>query len=60
VVSVLATGFKGHGFKPGQGNAFLRVIKIHSTPSFGWGVKPEVTCHKVLQHVKDPMRYFRC
>jgi hypothetical protein len=33
--------------------------KILSTPSFGLEVKPEVWCHKILQHVKDPLRYFR-
>jgi hypothetical protein len=27
VISVLVTGPKGHGFKPGQGDGFLRVIK---------------------------------
>jgi hypothetical protein len=41
VVSVLATGTKGRGFKPGQGDGFLRAIKIRSTPSFGWEVKRE-------------------
>jgi hypothetical protein len=30
VVSVLATGSKGHGFKTGRGDGFLRAIKIHS------------------------------
>jgi hypothetical protein len=34
VVSVLVTGPKGCGFDPSQGDKFLRVIKIHSTPSF--------------------------
>jgi hypothetical protein len=28
VVSVLATGPKGHGFEPDQGDGFLRAIKI--------------------------------
>jgi hypothetical protein len=41
VVSVLATGPKGCWFKPGQGDGFLRAIKIRSTPSFGWEIKPE-------------------
>jgi hypothetical protein len=36
VVSVLA------GFVPGQGDGFLRAIKIRSTPSFGWEIKREV------------------
>jgi hypothetical protein len=34
VVSMLATGPRGCGFEPGQGDGFLRAIKIHSTPSF--------------------------
>jgi hypothetical protein len=40
VVSVLATGTKGCGFKkPGQGDVFLRAIKIRSTPSSRLGSK---------------------
>jgi hypothetical protein len=39
VVSVLATEPKGCGFEPGQGDGFLRVIKIRSTPSFRMGSK---------------------
>jgi hypothetical protein len=42
VVSVLATSPKGRVFDPGQGDGFLRAIKIRSTPSFGWDIKPEV------------------
>jgi hypothetical protein len=34
VVSVLATGLMGHRLKPGRGDGFLRVIKIHSRPPF--------------------------
>jgi hypothetical protein len=49
VVSVLATGSKGRGFEPGQGDGFLRSIKIRSTTSFGWEVNPEVPCRKILQ-----------
>jgi hypothetical protein len=59
VVSVFATGPKGHGLKPGQGNGFLRAIKICSTPSIRWEVKFEVPCCKILWHVKDPLRYLR-
>jgi hypothetical protein len=59
VVSVLATGAKGHGFKPGRSDGFLTVIKIHSTPSFRLEVKPEVPCHKILRHAKDLLTYFR-
>jgi hypothetical protein len=59
VVSVLATGPKDRGFKPGRGDGFLRAIKMRSTPSFGWEVKPEVPCRKILRHVKDPLTYQR-
>jgi hypothetical protein len=55
---VLATGTKGRGFKPGRDDGFLRAIKIRSTPSFGWEVKPE-TPRKILRHVKDPLTYLR-
>jgi hypothetical protein len=34
-------------------------LKIRSTPSFGWEVKPEAACHKILRHVKDPLTYLR-
>jgi hypothetical protein len=37
VVSVLATGPKVCGLEPGQGDGFLRAIKIRSTPSFQMG-----------------------
>jgi hypothetical protein len=56
VVSVLATGPKGCRFKPSQGDGFLRAIKIRSTPSFGWQVKPEVPCHTILHYVKDLLK----
>jgi hypothetical protein len=59
VVSVFATGPKGHRFKLDQGNGFLRAIKIHSTTSFEWEVEPEVPCRKILRHVKDPLTYQR-
>jgi hypothetical protein len=59
VVSVLAAGPKGYRFKPGQGDGFLRAIKIRSTPSFGSEVKPEVTCRKILRHVKELLKSHR-
>jgi hypothetical protein len=59
VVSVLATGRKGRGLEPGRGDRFLRAVKIRSTPSFEWEVKPEVPCRKIFRHVKDLLRYFR-
>jgi hypothetical protein len=52
MLSVLAIEPKVHGFEPGQGAIFLRVIKIHITPSFRVKVKPEARCRKILQHVK--------
>jgi hypothetical protein len=58
VVSVNAIGPEGRGFKPGRGDGFLRAIKIRSTPTFGWEVKPDVPCRKILRHVKDPLKYF--
>jgi hypothetical protein len=60
VVSVLATGPKGCRFKPSQGDGLLRAINIRSTPSFGWEVKPEAPCVKILWHVKDPLTQLRC
>jgi hypothetical protein len=39
VVSVLATGPKAYEFEPGQGDGFLRAIKIRSTPSSRMGSK---------------------
>jgi hypothetical protein len=59
LVSVLATGHKGHGFESGQGDGVLRSIKVCSTPSFGWEVKPEVPCHNISWHVKDPLKSHR-
>jgi hypothetical protein len=56
VVSVFATGPKGREFEPGQGDEFLRAIKIRSTPSFRWEVKPEVPCRKILRHIKDLLK----
>jgi hypothetical protein len=59
VVRVLATGPKGRGFKPRPKRWIFKGYKIRSTPSFGWEVKPEVPCCKILRHVKDTLRYFR-
>jgi hypothetical protein len=59
VVGVLVTEPKCRGFKPDLGCGFLRAIKIRNTPCFGWEVKPEVPCRKILRHIKIPLRYFR-
>jgi hypothetical protein len=53
VVSVHTTGQKGRGFIPCRGDVFLIAINSRSKPSAGCEVKPEVPCHKILQHVKD-------
>jgi hypothetical protein len=39
VASVLATELKGCGFEPGQGDGFLRAMKIRSTLSSWMGSK---------------------
>jgi hypothetical protein len=39
VISILATQPKGYGFEPGQGDGFLRAIKICNTPSSQMGNK---------------------
>jgi hypothetical protein len=58
-VSVLATGPKGRGFEPDQGDGFLRAMKIGNTPSFRWKIKPEVPCSKILRHVASiTVQYF--
>jgi hypothetical protein len=48
VVSVLATGHKGRGFKLDRGDGFLRAVKIRGTPSFGLEVQPEA-CKNHMQ-----------
>jgi hypothetical protein len=53
MVSVLAIGPKVCGFKPSQGERFLRAIKIRSMPCFGVEVQLLAPCHKSLQHVKN-------
>jgi hypothetical protein len=42
------------GSVPAENDGFLRVINIHSMPSFRREVKPSIPCHKILQHVKKP------
>jgi hypothetical protein len=44
VVSVLATGSKGRGFQPGQGDGFLRAIKseAHLSSDGKYGQRPHV------------------
>ena len=52
-VSVLASGIRVRGFKPGRSRRVFRAKKILSTPPFGGKVKPSVPC-RTLRHVKDP------
>jgi hypothetical protein len=56
---MLATGPKVCGFKSSQGNGFLRVIKICSTPSFEGETKLEAPCCKSLWNIKDLCEYER-
>jgi hypothetical protein len=49
VVGELTTRPKGRALEVGQGDGFLRVIKIRSTPFFGREVKPE----KILQQIRN-------
>jgi hypothetical protein len=55
MVSVLAIGFKVSGFKLGQGDGFLRAIKIRTTPSFGGKVKPEAPCGEIIRYIKKSL-----
>jgi hypothetical protein len=55
MVSMLTVGPKVLRF-PAEGDEFLRVTKIHSTPSFGGEVKPLALCRKILWHIEDPCR----
>jgi hypothetical protein len=57
VVTVLETGPKGRGLKPGWDDVFLKTIKIRSIPSFGSEVKPETSSRNILRHVKHPLRF---
>jgi hypothetical protein len=50
MANVLAIVRKVCGFNPSRGDGFLRAIKIRSTPSFGWEVKP-LAPSKILRHV---------
>jgi hypothetical protein len=50
--SIFANGPKVCALKPRRGDGFLRVIKIHSMPSFGGKAKPSAPFSKTLQHVK--------
>jgi hypothetical protein len=56
MVRVLATGPKVLGFKPSQGDGFLKVTKIRSTPSFRGELWPEAPCCKILWHTKNHLQ----
>jgi hypothetical protein len=56
MVNVLAIGTKVCRLKPGQGNGFIRAIRICSTPSFG-EVKTSAPYHKILWHIKTTLKY---
>jgi hypothetical protein len=53
MVSVFAIGPKVHVFKPGQGDGFLKAIKIGSLPSFRAELKALAPCFKTSWHVNE-------
>jgi hypothetical protein len=55
MVSVLTIGSKVRGFKPSQGDGFLRAIKVRSKTFFGGKVNLEAPCRKTLRHVKKTL-----
>jgi hypothetical protein len=57
MVSVLASGSRVRGFKPGRRDGFLRAIKFRSTLSFGAEVKSSASCRNNLRHVKITCKY---
>jgi hypothetical protein len=44
-------------FRPGQGDGFLRAIKICSKQSFGREEKHSTPCRKILLHIKITSKY---
>jgi hypothetical protein len=59
MVRVLDTGTKVRGFKPDRGNTYLRLIKLHSTSSFGEEAQSEGPYRKILWHIKELFEYER-
>jgi hypothetical protein len=55
MVSVLAIGPKVRWFNPGRGDEILRMIKIRSTPSFEWQVKPEAPSRNIVRHIQNSL-----
>jgi hypothetical protein len=53
MVNMLVFGPKVRRFKSGCGDGFLKTMKVYSTPSFGWEVKPLVPTRETLRHVKE-------
>jgi hypothetical protein len=56
VISVLATGPKVRGYKPGRRLRILRVIKICSTTYFGEAER-SAPCSNILGMLKHPSKY---
>jgi hypothetical protein len=54
VVIVPVTRPKDREFKYSRGRWILRPIKIGSTTSLGWEVKPSAPCCEILRNVKVP------
>jgi hypothetical protein len=59
VVSVLATGTKVCGFKPGLERRDFKGDKNPCTTFFGGEVKLSIPCRKIIWHVKVPYEHER-
>jgi hypothetical protein len=58
MIIVLAIGPKVYRLKPGQEQWIFKGDKNSiALLSFRWEAKQSAPCHKILQHVKDPLRY---
>jgi hypothetical protein len=55
VFSVLATGLKVRGFKPGRERCIFKDNKKRNTPSFGGEVKALAKCRKIFRRDEKPI-----
>jgi hypothetical protein len=56
VIGVLVTGPRVCWFEPDRSDWFLMAIKIRSTPTFVWEIKPEIPRRNILRQVKDLLK----
>jgi hypothetical protein len=55
----MPSGPRFAGSNLAKSDGFLREVEMCSMMSFGGEAKPAAPCHKILWHVKDPLRYDR-